>query len=257
MSALDFAFGLSAEGLHCFPCRENKQPACPHGFKDAVAGETEVRDLWHRYPGALIGIATGEISGIDALDIDRKHPEAVAWWTENRHRVPETRTHRTKSGGLHLLFRHAPELRCWTARPVVGIDGRADGGYCIWWPAAGLPVLRDTPPAEWPGWLLDQVMPKPSGPISIWSPETISGNADRYAEAALNNAVERVSRAGEGVRNSTLNEEAFSLGRLVEAGALAGQAVADALASAGLMAGLSPHEVETTLRSAFRARGLA
>ena len=26
-------------------------------------------------------------------------------------------------------------------------------GYVVWWPAAGLPVLSDEPPAAWPEWL--------------------------------------------------------------------------------------------------------
>jgi hypothetical protein len=255
MTPLDFALDLAAEGLHCFPCRENKQPACPHGFKDAAANPTALCDLWDRYPGPLVGLVTGEVSGMDVLDIDRKHPGAVQWWLKNRQRMPQTRTHRTKSGGLHLVFRHAAGLRCWTASPVVGIDGRGDGGYCIWWPAAGFQVLRDTAPAEWPEWLIGEIAPRPapvpvSFPISFRCP-------DRYAAAALNSAVERVSRAGEGVRNSTLNEEAYSLGRLIETGAFAGQDVADALASAAVTAGLNPYEVEATLRSAFRARGLA
>src|SRR5262249_43505748 len=159
----------------------------------------------------LIGVATGEVSGVDVFDIDREHPEAAEWWKGNRHRVPRTRVHRTKSGGLHLVFRHAPGLRCWAARPVVGIDGRGDGGYAIWWPAAGLPVLRDEQPTPWPAWLLDAVKPAPADLVSVQSaaswrpPAGLSGGEaqERYAAAALRSAIERVSRAGEGARNST------------------------------------------------------
>jgi hypothetical protein len=79
----------------------------------------------------------------------------------------------------------------------------------------------------------------------------------RYAEAALRSGTERVGRAGEGTRNHTLNSEAHGLGRLVAAGLLDGQHVADALAAAAIDVGLDPHEIAATLRSAFRARGLA
>src|SRR5271168_3008733 len=87
--------------------------------------------LWRRYPAPLVGVSTGEPSGIDALDLDAKHPEAAQWWTANRHRLPTTRT---RSGGLHLIFRHQPGVRCWIGRPVPGVDGRGDGGFAIWWP---------------------------------------------------------------------------------------------------------------------------
>jgi hypothetical protein len=39
----------------------------------------------------LVGVATGAASGIDVLDLDRKHPEARAWWTANRSRLQNER----------------------------------------------------------------------------------------------------------------------------------------------------------------------
>jgi hypothetical protein len=67
----------------------------------------------------------------DALDLDKGHPKANVWWVENRHRLPETHTHRTRSGGLHLLFRHTPRLRGTAGRIAPDIDRRGDGGYLI------------------------------------------------------------------------------------------------------------------------------
>src|SRR5262249_22616891 len=157
--ALAAALALGSGGRKCFPCRGDKRPATPHGFRDAACDAGTLRDLWSRYPGTLIGVATGEAADIDALDLDRKHPEAVDWWATNRHRLPKTRAHRTPSGGLHVIFRHRPGTRCWTGRPVPGVDGRANGGYVIWWPAAGLPVLSDAPLAQWPAWLFDEIQP--------------------------------------------------------------------------------------------------
>ncbi len=263
--AMEVAISLGRDGLRCFPCRADKTPACEHGFKDALSGAGEIQALWHRYPGPLVGVVTGETSGFDALDLDRKHPAAVSWWAQNRDRIPPTRAHRTKSGGLHLLFRHTPGLRCWAARPAVGVDGRGDAGYIIWWPAAGFTVLCEAPLSPWPQWLLEEVSPpRPSpAPQSVafsWRPSpALTGDEAqfRYAEAALRSGRERVGRAGEGARNHTLNSEAHGLGRLVAAGLIEGQRVADALAAAALEAGLPPPEIAATLRSAFRARGLA
>jgi hypothetical protein len=248
-------------GLLAFPCRPDKAPACPHGFKDAVADPAGLRALWRRYPGPLVGVPTGEASGIDVLDIDApRHPEAAAWFAARRARLPATRIHRTRSGGLHLLFRHRPSMRCWAGRPVVGVDGRADGGYVVWWPAAGEPVICDAPSAPLPEWLLDELTPRSSAaPVVSWGlPAALSDYCarSRYADAALRHAAERVARAPTGSRNTALNSEAHGLGRLIVAGMIDGQIVAEALAAAAIAAGLAPREIEATLRSAFGARGL-
>ena len=115
-----------------------KRPATPHGFLDASADPVVLRELWTKYAGPLVGVRTGCSSGIDVLDLDRKHREATGV-VERSHRdcLPITRVHRTRSGGLHLVLppsaRHAMLDR--PAR-VPGIDGRGDGGYVIWWPAS-------------------------------------------------------------------------------------------------------------------------
>src|SRR5271168_1150948 len=85
-------------GWPVFPCHEDtKAPVRPksqggNGFKDATRDPAEIAELWRRWPGGLIGVATGEVSGIDVLDIDFKHEIAVKWWTAASKRVPSTRT---------------------------------------------------------------------------------------------------------------------------------------------------------------------
>ena len=258
--ALGGALGLAAEGRKCFPCCTDKRLATPHGFLDAQDNPHELRALWRRYPAPLVGVPTGAASGIDALDLDVQHPEAGQWWAAYRHRLPVTRTHRTRSGGLHLLFRHAAGLRCTAGSIAPGVDTRGDGGYVVWWPSAGLPVLCDAPPAPWPAWLISALTrPHAIAPGAAWEfPAVLCGARarSRYASAALRHATERVAYAGTGTRNAALNAEAYGLGRLVAAGLLDGQAVADALAAAAIAAGLAPREVEATLRSALAARGL-
>src|SRR5262249_60033588 len=54
-----------------FPCNpDDKRPLTVHGFKDASRDETQVRAWFTRFPDAMIGIPTGEISGVWVLDID-------------------------------------------------------------------------------------------------------------------------------------------------------------------------------------------
>ena len=245
---------LGSEGRSCFPCRTDKRPATLHGFKEATCDAKGLRDLWRRHPGPLVGVATGVASGIDALDLDKGHPEAGVWWAENRHRLPETRTHRTRSGGLHLLFSHTSALRCTAGRIAPGIDTRGDGGYLIWWPAAGFPVLRDLSPVPWPAWLFD-IITRPPATFREHCSNVYIGTG-QYAPTALRNAAYRVVTAKPGHRNNVLNAEAYRIGRFVEAGLLDGQEVADTLAASAFAAGLNPREIVATLRSAFGARDL-
>ena len=96
-----------ALGVPTFPCRADKAPACPRGFHAATADPAAVCELWRRRPGPLVGVPTSAVSGLDVFDIDApRHPEAADWVTARLDRLPPTRTHRTRSGGRHLLFRH-------------------------------------------------------------------------------------------------------------------------------------------------------
>ena len=99
MDTLATALALASD-YPCFFCRaHDKAPTCPHGFKDATRDPAALRVLWANYPGPLISVPTGAVSGIDALDIDAKHGPAREWWAVNRTRLPPTRAHRTRSGG--------------------------------------------------------------------------------------------------------------------------------------------------------------
>jgi hypothetical protein len=142
------AGALDLTRLPRFPCQvENKKPLTPHGFKDAV----RVRDdtAW-----PLVGVPTGV--KFDVLDVDPRNG-GTAWYDANFDALPLTRCHQTQGGGIHLLFRPAPGLRCTSDRIAPGIDVKAAGGYVIWWPREGLP-FEDAPLCEWPDWLLAEAM---------------------------------------------------------------------------------------------------
>jgi hypothetical protein len=138
--------------------RKNKTPACPRGFYDACQGYS-LELLYRRHPGELIGVPTGELSGVAVLDIDTPKGGSV-WWDENRSRLPQTRMHETQSGGIHLLFKHRAGLRCSTSKIAIGVDVRGDGGYFVYWPEQGYSVV-DHPLADWPDWLKPPEPPKP------------------------------------------------------------------------------------------------
>ena len=242
---------LAEAAYAVFPCQESKAPACPGGFRKAARDPAAARELWRRYHGPLIGVATGEPSGFSVLDIDRQH-DGGTWFAANRKRLPRTRAHRTRSGGLHLVFLHRDGLRCSAARIASGIDVRGDGGYVIWWPAAGLPLLDDAPLADWPQWLYEAAQPPPA-PVPPSAPAAPL-EADAYALAALRHASGRVGVARQGGRNATLYREACGLLRLP--GLHPGDVV-QALAYAARRAELLPAEIERTLASALRGAGRA
>ena len=242
MSALTSALALAREGAHVFPCLDTKAPACPGGFKAATADPAALAELWRRYPGPLIGIATGNMSGLSVLDLYAKHRAARDWWGEHRTRLPRTRTIRTRSGGLHLWFLHAPGLRCSVAKIGPGIDVRADRGYAIAWDAAGLPVLLDTPPAPWPEWL---DAPTPHRPQR--APEQPRVPDDEQARRLL-----RFVRGGtEGERNNRLFWAACRMAAMVNSRLMTEGDAERLLLPAALETGLPEAASRATIASAF------
>jgi hypothetical protein len=242
---------LAEEGLPCFPCGADKRPATPSGFKNATRDHDALCELWRRYPGALIGVPTGEISGLDILDIDPRHG-GDSWFAEHKHRLPTTRAHQTRGGGLHFVFQHAPGLRCSAGKIAAGIDVRATGGYAIWWaaagwwPAAGLPPLSEVPAATWPDWLTAPLSsPARAAPSRITVP-------DGHAMTRL---VHLVVGASAGERNNLTYWAACRAGEMVASGLLGADVAAAVITEAAVRAGLSRSEAERTAWSGIRATG--
>lgn len=164
---LDSALMLAFVGLPVFPLKLDKRPACEGGLHAASADPNEVARLFANPTAALIGVPMGPPSGLDAIDIDPKR-EGLAWLEANEHRLPATRRHHSRSGGLHILLKHTPGMRTKFDRIAPGVEVRGDGGYIVWWPAHGLFASGDVT-AEWPEWLLlDAVRgQRPAGPPPV------------------------------------------------------------------------------------------
>jgi hypothetical protein len=114
------------------------------------------------------------------IDIDPRRG-GDKWFFENRDRLPKTRTHETASGGQHLIYRHVLGLRCSTDRIAPGVEIKADGGYAIWWPSHGGRVLCEGPIAQFPRWLLDELVTlairSASVPNKKWGDATLIAGA--------------------------------------------------------------------------------
>jgi hypothetical protein len=256
MAALDHALNLY---LPCFPCRNtprdekaDKTPLTKNGFKDASADPAELRRMFSPHPDCLIGVPTGAVSGIDILDVDPRHNGHV-WYEAHKEKLPPTRVHRTRRGGLHRFFRHTDGLRNTTAKIAPGIDTRCDGGYFIWWPATGL-EFQDYPPSglpEWPQWLLPAMLPQPAPPPPPYWRVTIS---DRHLVARVSGLAKALANSPEGNRNSLCNWAGYAMRELVASGQVDGERIAYTLARAATCAGLSFQEAARAVRSGMGGR---
>src|SRR5690349_21780869 len=57
-----------------------KHPRTKHGVHDATADPALIAQLWRQFPDANIGLATGEPSGVDVLDVDPRHYGDESLW---------------------------------------------------------------------------------------------------------------------------------------------------------------------------------
>ena len=265
MSLTQSAEWLAAEmGLPVFPCDAQKRPMTQHGFRDATKDPETIRRSFRN--AAMIGIPTGEASGFFVLDLDCKNgAQGLEWLAAHEARLPQTRRHRTRSGGVHLLFAMPAgrAIRNSASKVGPGVDVRGTGGYIIAPPSDGYDVVDACTIAEAPAWLLDLIDPPaaPAQPIAPRPPSLPrqSGDGTPYAMAALDAAASAIMTAPDGAKHDTLNREAYSIGGLVAAGQIAEGLAIATLASAldGLRARCEDFPAaQKTLRQAF-AQGMA
>ena len=127
------------DGIPVFPCKPDKTPYTGNGFKDATTDPVKVAAFWQAKPGALIGVPTGQASGLFVVDLDtdkvtgRALGEATLAALGLSHLLTGPGA-LTPSGGRHLYFcarGRAVGLGSTAKRLGLGIDTRGDGGYVI------------------------------------------------------------------------------------------------------------------------------
>lgn len=193
---LDAALKYAAQGWPIYPAREENET--PEAFvqrikhlpdaeqkrkfrarakspyirdwNNAASTDPEViRGWWQRWPGALLGLATGARAGVFVLDSDKPDGEAtVAALVEKFGPLPPTLTVRSGKGGTHRYFRWPTDGRVVRSREGhlgVNLDVRGHGGGIIL-PPSHLPLgfltyvfvsAPDAPIAEMPAAWLDAV----------------------------------------------------------------------------------------------------
>ncbi|MFG1393292.1 DUF3987 domain-containing protein [Xanthobacter agilis] len=276
---LEAALAYARAGFRIFPVRQDKVPLVKVWAQTATTDETKIREWWAKWPTAIIGLPTGAVNGLWALDLDVDPDKgadgnaALAALEATHSTVDVDVVATTPRGGSHLFFR-------WDAsRPVRntisliarGIDTRGEGGFVVLAPSArddgrGYAwvnnPLGEADLTDAPDWLLDLIDKPPPPPAQAESaPSAPQPAADdplfplkrAYTVAALEREVEAVATAQEGGRNARLNEAAHAIGNYVGSGHLTEAEVHTALTAAALTVGLDAKETRKTIASGIRA----
>jgi hypothetical protein len=121
-AALDYA----RRGWKVFPLApRTKVPfEGSNGFKDATEDEEQIQKWWTENPDANVAIATGAVSGIDALDEDEEGAIEEPWASST------PLVNRSRPGRRQLIFRHTVGVKSETS-VLPGVDVRGDGGYIV------------------------------------------------------------------------------------------------------------------------------
>jgi putative DNA primase/helicase len=183
--------GLAVLPLH-WPVRTGRRLACscaraqctspakhpvgslvPRGLRDATKDPAVIAE-WFGRGRFNIGIVTGAISGIVALDVDPRHDgvDTIAGLEGDHGLLPSTWRFLTGGGGEHILFRHPGSTIPNSAGKIgPGVDVRGDGGYIVAPPSEHISgrlyaISVDHHPdevalADPPLWLLQGLRPQP------------------------------------------------------------------------------------------------
>jgi hypothetical protein len=243
------ALKLARQGVCVFPCAADKRPLTLNGFKDASNEPNIIHAWWTEHPEALIGVPTGDRFVV--VDADLQHEDALKWLEDNRPRLPLTRTHCTRTGGKHFLFKPHDAVKCSASKLGPHVDTRGLGGYIIWWPACGLDVLHGGVLAPVPDWIIEKLRPLQSPPQNVVQFPIHIASASP-ASASLEGIVRTIATANQGERNSVCFWGACRMRELVAQNAIGRDAAIEIVVEAASRAGLPRIEARRTAESAFR-----
>ena len=161
---------LASQGLAVFPVR-GKQPLTARGVYSATSNLNLLAkmDGWRNADGC--GLATGEVSGVDVLDVDLRGGEDRAHTPGDRKgsshddgrdgfaalaqlgALPSTLCAQTPRNGRHFYFRHIPGGRSRKLCADGSVEWFSTGKLVVVPPAPGRAWLNCADIAEAPEWL--------------------------------------------------------------------------------------------------------
>lgn len=117
-----------------------KSPLIDGGYKNASTDPDQIFSWWkHQFPGAMIGVPTGQRSGLLIIDTDIKNGKngeaELEKWEEKNGLLPQTFTVRTISGGYHRYYKIPAGVlipKKQNAFGAKGIDILGEGAYAVY-----------------------------------------------------------------------------------------------------------------------------
>ncbi len=284
-SCLAAGLAYAGQDIAVFPLTANKKPlrlcaecqrseGCPgrhdcrcpvdtcHGFYAATTDAATVRRWWTDHPDWQLGIRTGAVSNLVALDVDVDKGGLDSLIELERQGFDITGTSVQLSGSgrsFHLLYAHpghrVPNTQGRLGR---GLDVRGDGGYVVGGPSlhprTGQPYSLLGDLRRLPTWT---EVPQPPV-IGSAAPRSSSGRqrsrskkGDRLTPNRLEALINLAQAAPEGERRSTLFWAACRLGECSGGHKVLVRA-AERLLDAGMASGLGRAEAYATLFDGVR-----
>ena len=127
---LNHALEYHAKGFSVIPVRPDKRPFIKwEEYQSRQATPEEITQWWGHWPDAMIGIVTGELSGLLVIDCDNE-----AAYQKIQELLPDnfiTCIAKTPRG-YHVYFFYPKGQRIGNATGIIeGVDIRGEGGYII------------------------------------------------------------------------------------------------------------------------------
>jgi len=260
---LEDALGYAAKGWPVFPWNATeRKPHTATGFYAATTNATKLCQWWRKWPEANVALPTGEMSGIDVLDVDTHSGDGFATLA-GLPAVPPTLTATTPRAGHHHFFQHTPGMRCCRLGP--GLEIKATGGLVILPPARGREWLDQIAIAEAPAWISELAQANGCASTHQERPSTAEAGTKlaafrrsapkgsheaNYALRATDNAMQEISATvASDYQNDLIFDKAFGLGRMVARGWITADTVEVALFHAGKACGLVAETSEAQVRA--------
>lgn len=133
---LKLALFYASKGWAVFPLQpKEKDKFLLKSWKEEASKDPEqIKAWWSKWPTANVGLVTGIVSGIVAMDIDPRHggEESLLALEAERGKLPHTVEALTGGGGRHKLFKYTQaDITTGANNPLQGLDFRGTGGYIV------------------------------------------------------------------------------------------------------------------------------
>jgi Bifunctional DNA primase/polymerase, N-terminal/AAA domain/Primase C terminal 1 (PriCT-1) len=205
------ALEIRVKGFPIFPVEpRGKTPLVPwKPYQEKLPSEAQVRNWWHQWPDANIGMATGHLSQLLVIDVDS--PEAFNILVKVYPDIIRTSWAQT-GRGWHFYFKWEEGIPNSAGVLAPGIDVRSEGGFVVLPPS----VHANGEMYQW----LNGRVPKPL-PVALKEP--LRGPHKEKPNAAFGE--QKSARILQGQRNQTLT----SLSGTMRKRGMSGEAIEAAL----------------------------